>query len=53
MSSCTTALTEQMVVPSHFLTVIYLSFERQGNERILFPYRWTVRKQRMSGVTHT
>lgn len=38
-------LAEQMVVPSHLLTVNYLSFERQGNERILFPYGWTVRKQ--------
>jgi hypothetical protein len=45
MSNCTTALTERIVLPSHLLTVNFLSFERQGNERILFPYGWTVRKQ--------
>lgn len=38
-------LAEQMVVPSDLLTVNYLSFEKQGHERILFPYGWTVRKR--------
>lgn len=38
-------LAEQMVVPSHLLTINYLSFDKQGNERILFPYGWTARKR--------
>ena len=38
-------LAEQMVIPSDLLTVNYLSFDKQGNERILFPYGWTVRKR--------
>jgi len=38
-------LAEQMVIPSDLLTVNYLSFNKQGNERILFPYGWTVRKR--------
>ncbi len=45
MSRCKTALREQMPLPSHLLTVNFLSFERQGNERILLPNRWTVRKR--------
>jgi len=38
MSRCTTALREQMLLPSYLLTVNFLSFKRQGNERILFHY---------------
>lgn len=38
-------LAEQMVVPSHLLTVNYPSFEKHGAERILFPYGWTVRRK--------
>ncbi|BBU71490.1 hypothetical protein ICHIJ1_14090 [Fluviibacter phosphoraccumulans] len=38
-------LAEQLVVPSNLLTINYLSFDKQGNERILFPYGWTVRKR--------
>ncbi len=38
-------LAEQMVVPARLLTINYLSFEKRGNERILFPYGWTVRKR--------
>ena len=38
-------LAEQMVIPSDLLTINYLSFDKQGHERILFPYGWTVRKR--------
>ena len=37
-------LAEQMVVPSHLLTINYLSFRKKGNEQIHFPYGWTARK---------
>ena len=37
-------LAEQMVVPTHLLTINYLSFRNKGHERIHFPYGWTARK---------
>ena len=38
-------LAEQMVVPVHLLTINYVSFRKQGIERIQFPYGWTARKR--------
>ena len=37
-------LAEQMVVPTHLLTINYLSFRKKGHEGIHFPYGWTARK---------
>jgi len=34
-----------MFLPSHLLIVNFLSFERQGNDRILPPHGWTAHKQ--------
>ncbi len=38
-------LSEQMVLPSHLLKVNYLSFEKQGRERLWFPLGYTARKR--------
>lgn len=35
-------LAEQMVVAPHLLCINYLSFAREGTERVHFPYGWTV-----------
>lgn len=38
-------LSRQIVVPPHLLTINYLNLDRQGTERIMFPYGHTVRKR--------
>lgn len=38
-------LAQQMVVAPHLLRVNYQSFEREGTERIHFPYGWTVSRE--------
>lgn len=38
-------IAEQMVVPSHLLTIKYASFSKTGDEKIQFPYGWTTRKR--------
>ncbi|MCY1306293.1 hypothetical protein D9M70_561480 [compost metagenome] len=38
-------IAEQMVVPTHLLTIKYASFSKKGDETIHFPYGWTARRQ--------